>query len=234
MITGRCVVPRLAPAMGRADWLVPAGLLVLCLVPALGGTSRLLELASGAAITVENARFFASPWPVILHIVGSLAYCVVGAFQFSSGLRRAHPGWHRRSGRWLVPIGLVASLSGLWMTQFYPRATANFDGPVLYAIRLAVGFAMTCALWRGFLAARRRDFVEHGKWMVRAYALGLGAGTQVLTHLPWFLFPELRGEVLRTVCMGAGWAINAGVAEWIVARRARGSAASIQGGIAWK
>jgi uncharacterized membrane protein len=213
----------------RADWLIPAGLLLLCLVPALGGASRIIELGTGSAITAANARFFASPLPVVLHVFGSLAYCVVGAFQFSSGLRRSRPTWHRRSGRWLVPIGLVASLSGLWMTQFYPRATENFDGPALYAIRLVVGFGMTWALLLGVLAARRLDFARHRNWMVRAYALGLGAGTQVLTHIPWFLLPDWRGEALRTVCMGAGWAINAGVAEWIIARHERRTANIAQG-----
>ena len=52
--------------------------------------------------------------------------------------------------------------------------------------------------------------------MVRGYALGLGAGTQVLTHLPWFLFPAIQGEFTRALFMGAGWAINLVVAEWII------------------
>lgn len=61
---------------------------------------------------------------------------------------------------------------------------------------------------------------------VTAMGSDLGAGTQVLTHIPWFLLPDLRGEALRTLCMGAGWAINAGVAEWIIARHSLGAAAT--------
>jgi hypothetical protein len=57
--------------------------------------------------------------------------------------------------------------------------------------------------------------------MMRSYALGLGAGTQVFTHLPWFLFPSIRGELARTLFMGAGWAINVGVAEWLISRESR-------------
>jgi hypothetical protein len=34
-------------------------------------------------------------------------------------------------------------------------------------------------------AIRRCDFVSHGAWMIRGYAIGMGAGTQVLTHMPW-------------------------------------------------
>jgi hypothetical protein len=52
--------------------------------------------------------------------------------------------------------------------------------------------------------------------MMRAYAIGLGAGTQVLTHLPWFILVGKPGESSRAVLMGAGWVINLFVAEWII------------------
>jgi hypothetical protein len=54
--------------------------------------------------------------------------------------------------------------------------------------------------------------------MTRAYAIGLGAGTQVLTHLPWFILIGKPGESARAVLMGAGWVINVLVAEWIIRR----------------
>ena len=57
--------------------------------------------------------------------------------------------------------------------------------------------------------------------MIRGYAIGLGAGTQVLTHLPWFLLVDGRpGELPRAVMMGAGWVINLVLAEWIIRSRA--------------
>ena len=45
----------------RASWLVPIGLLVLGIVPGIGGALRLAELGHGAPITEENARFFRRP-----------------------------------------------------------------------------------------------------------------------------------------------------------------------------
>ena len=194
--------------------------MALGLVPAMAGIARLVQLYGGAGITAENARFFASPLPVVLHIVGSVVFSFAGALQFSVHLRRSHPGLHHALGYAVLPFGLVAALSGLWMTQIYPRATMNFDGPVLYAMRLAVGFGMMFALWRGLLAAAQCNVARHCNWMLRAYALGMGAGTQVFTHLPWFLVPAWRGETLRAICMGAGWLINLAVAEFIIARRA--------------
>ena len=61
----------------------------------------------------------------------------------------------------------------------------------------------------------------HGAWMIRAYALGMGAGTQVLTHLPWFLLAGYPGEWTRAILMGAGWVINVAVAEWIIRKGIR-------------
>jgi len=193
-----------------------AGLLALSIVPVLAGSMRLVQLASGAAVTVDNARFVAAPWPVVLHVIGSAIYCVLGALQFAPGLRARWPMWHRSSGLALVGCGLVAALSGLWMTQFY--ALPPLDGTALYAMRWAVGVAMTAALVLGVIAAHRRDVASHRAWMMRAYALGMGAGTQVFTHLPWLLWPALHTLGWRALFMGLGWAINLAVAEWLIAR----------------
>ena len=197
------------------DRLIPAALIALSLVPALAGTARLLELTNGAIVSPENARFFASPLPVLLHIPAVVIYSMLGAFQFSPGFRRRHRGWHRASGRILAPLGLVSALTGLWMAHFY--AWPKGDGQLVYAERIVVGTAMVAFIVLALDAIRRRDFGAHGAWMTRAYAIGLGAGTQVFTHLPWFLFVEgWPGEFPRGVMMGAGWAINIVVAEWII------------------
>lgn len=201
----------------RADWRIPIALIALSLVPALAGTMRLVQLASGAPVTPENARFFASPIPVTVHIGAVIVYSILGAFQFSRGFRRRHRRWHRTAGKILIPLGLVAACSGLWMTLFYPWPAG--DGQGVYLERLVVGIAMVVSLALGVRAILRRDFTSHGHWMIRAYAIGLGAGTQVLTHLPWFILVDTKpGELPRAVMMGAGWAINVVVAEWIIRR----------------
>ena len=208
----------------KSEWLTPAGLIALSVVPVVAGTFRLVQLGVGAEITPDNARFFTAPLPVVLHIVSVTIYCVLGAFQFAPGFRRRKPNWHRAAGRILVPCGLVAALTGLWMAQFYPPGVnppASFDGPFVYAIRLLAGSAMALFLCLGLAAVLRRDIPRHRAWMMRGFALGLGAGTQVLTHLPWFLFPSIHGELARTLFMGAGWAINLAAVEWILLRERR-------------
>ena len=44
--------------------------------------------------------------------------------------------------------------------------------------------------------------------MMRGYAIGLGAGTQVLTNVPWLLAFGAPGEFTRALLMAAGWVIN--------------------------
>jgi uncharacterized membrane protein len=202
----------------KSDWLIPAALVVLSMVPALAGTARMVQLAGGAEITPENVRFFASPLPVVLHVPAAIVYSILGAFQFSPGFRRRRRSWHRAAGRILIPSGLLVALSGLWMAHFY--AWPEGDGQLVYLERLVFGSAMVLSIIMGVNAIRRRDFASHGQWMIRAYAIGLGAGTQVLTHLPWFLLVgDKPGELPRAVMMGAGWAINVLVAEWIIRNR---------------
>lgn len=202
----------------KREWLVPAGLIILSVVPVIGGALRIAELTSGAEITPDNARFFASPVLVVVHIVSVTLYCILGAFQFAPGLRRWRLDWHRAIGKWiLVPTGLAAALSGLWMAHFYPWP--EYDGVLLYGLRLLFGSLMVLFIVLGTAAIRRRDFALHSAWMIRGYAIGLGAGTQVLTHIPWFLFPAIQGELSRALFMGAGWVINLAVAEWAIRRR---------------
>lgn len=197
------------------EWLIPAGLILLSLIPIIAGVFRMTQLGKGL-VTPENERFFVNPLPVILHIISFIIYCLIGAFQFSRSFRQSKPKWHRRAGKILIPAGLMTALTGLWMTQFYP--SVNFDGPVLYFMRLIVGSTMILFIGLAIDAIRKRDFPKHGAWMIRAYALALGAGTQVLTHIPFFIFPTIQGEATRALFMGLGWGINLVLAEWIIQR----------------
>ncbi|MFF4989178.1 DUF2306 domain-containing protein [Streptosporangium saharense] len=198
-------------------WLGPTGLIMLSVIPVVAGALRLGELAGGAAVTPANARFLAVPLPVVAHIIGATLYGIVGAFQFAKGFRRRRPGWHRTAGRVLAVCGLVTALSGLWMTVFYPRPAG--DGDLLAAFRLVFGTAMAVSLVLGFVAIRRRDFRRHRAWMIRAYAIGVAAGTQAFTQLPWILLVGPLDETPRALLVGAGWIINLTVAEWIIRRR---------------
>jgi uncharacterized membrane protein len=194
-----------------------AGLLVLSAIPLAAGAFRLSERVGGAEITRANARFFASPLPVVVHIVSAAVYALLGAFQFAPEFRRRRPDWHRAAGRLLVLCGLLVGLSALWMTLFYPHKHGT--GELLYLLRLLFGSAMVVSIVLGFVAIRQGDVRRHRAWMLRGYAIGLGAGTQILTEVAGALIlgppRELTGDLLK----GAGWVINVAVAEWAIRKQ---------------
>jgi uncharacterized membrane protein len=212
----------------RWGWWVPASLLALAVIPVLGGIGRTVELLGGPEVLPTDARFAASPAPLVVHIMAAVIYAVLGAFQFSARLRRR--GWHRRAGRLLVPLGLAVALSGLWMTLFYAQKEGT--GDLLYVFRLLASSGMGIAIILGLVAIRSRDIPRHRAWMTRAYALALGAGTQAFTV--GFGEAAFGSGVVRTdLMMGAAWAINLAVAEWFIrrpaVRRARRARSALAG-----
>jgi hypothetical protein len=191
-----------------------AGLLLLSAVPMLAGLSRLFSLSTGAFTLEGHERFAADPWMAAFHIIGATAFATLGAFQFVPSLRQG--AWLRVAGRVLGVLGIGSALAGTWMAlRWVPKA---FDSPALNAIRAVVAIAMITFIVLGVITARRRELEAHGAWMLRAYALFLGAGTQVFTAgftaLP-FMQPHLN-ETIAAASMAAGWIINALVAEWML------------------
>jgi uncharacterized membrane protein len=205
-----------APKPRDAGSWIPFALVGLSLVPVASGIVRLNLIASNSAPIPEDTRFLVAPAPVIIHIIAASVFCVLGAFQFSARLRGRNR-WHRIAGRLLVPCGLATALSGLWMTLFYPWAPC--DGIAVYVLRLVFGSAMAGLVVLALIAFSRRDVRSHAAWMIRAYAIAQGAGTQVLTHLPWFLLAGAPDVTARAWLMGAGWVINIMIAEWIIRRK---------------
>ncbi len=199
----------------RVNWLVPTALIALSFIPVAAGIVRLAGLAGGAAVTPENSRFFVMPIPVVIHIIGASIFCILGAFQFAPELRRRSPAWHRVAGRILIPCGIAAGLSGLWMTQFYPLSP-HLQGGLLYGFRIFIGSAMVISIVISFSAILRRDVARHRAWMMRGYAIAQGAGTQALISILWLIIIGTPSEFGRDLLLIAGWIINLTVAEWII------------------
>lgn len=198
------------------SWPVPAALVSLSVIPLAAGALRLLQLAGGPAVMPADHRFAGFPGALVAHIVGAAVFALVGAFQFVPRLR--HGGWHRRAGRAVAVAGLVVAVSALWLTLFYEPQPGS--GAVLFAFRLVFASAMAACLFLGFTAIRRRDVASHRAWMMRAYAIGLGAGTQAFTEgIGEGVFGH--GVLVADLSRGAAWLINLTVAEWCIRRPAR-------------
>jgi uncharacterized membrane protein len=197
------------------QWPVPAALITLVLIPVAAGADRIGQLATNVPVTPANARFFAQPVPVVVHIISATVYCVLGAFQFVPSLRRRR--WHRLAGRLIVPCGLAAALAGLWMTLFYQHPPKEDE--LLQGFRLVFGSGMFACIVLGFAAVRRRDIASHRAWMTRGYAIAVGAGTQALIQVPLVPFTGTLSGVANSLALLAGWVVNLAVAEWVIRRR---------------
>ncbi len=199
-------------SLTRSEWAILVGLVILSLVPCVGGILRLVELSFALEIMPENVRIRTAPLPVIIHLIASIPYCLLGILQFLPNVRRSYPRWHRLSGRMLVLSGLVAAISGLWMTHFF-ELPEKLQGPLLYWVRVSVSLGMVVSLILGMLAILRKRIEAHKAWMLRAYALGQGAGTQVLVVIPWHLIIGEPSGSTRDLLMTFAWVLNLYIAQ---------------------
>jgi uncharacterized membrane protein len=201
---------------------------LLPLLPAVGRMAvRFIDMGAPPEMLADTSRFFVMPVPVVVHIVSACLFTLIGALQFSTTLRRSP--WHRLSGRVLVIAGMLAAASGLWLTNFYPPL--GNEGPLLYWFRTAAGLGMLWFLVQGFRAARRRRFDEHRPHMIRAYALGLGASTQMLIGIPVLLIFGEPTPIAGDLMLGAGWVINLVVAQWAMGRGRRAGSRAVAVGV---
>lgn len=215
---GQSTWPRDRRAGQRRGWPVPAALVALSTIPLAAGSLRLVQLAGGADLIPADDRFTGFPAALVVHIVGAAVFALVGAFQFVPRFRRHHRTWHRRAGRLVIAAGLAVAGSALWLTLFYEARPGT--GELLYVLRLVFAAAMAASLLLAVTAIRRRDIAAHRAWMIRAYAIGLAAGTQAFTEGIAEAIVG-TGEVGMDLAKGAGWVINLAVAEWAIRRPAR-------------
>src|SRR5688572_1423431 len=213
MTTTRTAHPTPTTRPRTPTWRVPLVLVALSLVPVVAGSLRLTDLSTGTTVMPEDAHHPAMPVALVVHIVSAIGYSLLGAFQFSTGLRRRKPGWHRTAGRVLVLLGLAVAASAVWLTLLYPTEVGT--GALLYWSRLLFGVAMGLCLVLGLRAIRSRDIRAHRAWMIRAYAVALGAGTQVVTiGLGQAAFET--STLVTDAVTAVGWVINLALAALIV------------------
>src|SRR5690606_34334402 len=106
----------------------------------------------------------------------------------------------------LVGAALVV-VSALWLTFAY--TTPSFGGLVLAGLRVAVASAIALSIGLGLAAVLKRQIARHREWMIRAYALGIGAATQMLVLMvAEMISGGAPTELNRALLMGLAWGIN--------------------------
>ncbi|MEC5218526.1 putative membrane protein [Actimicrobium sp. GrIS 1.19] len=201
----------------RTDWNVPLILLAISVIPFAAGIARLAGLPGNPEISTANARFVATPVPVVVHILGAILFPILSVLRLSSGLHQRSPHWHRVSGRVVVASGIFAALTGLWMTILSP-IPPDLQGGLLYAGRVVVSVALLLSIFLAVAASKGTDTERHRTLMIRAFALGHGAGMQALLLLLWMLLMGEPSLLHRDLLMGLAWLINLLFAEMAIQR----------------
>ena len=186
-------------------------LLLLAAIPALVALTRLYQIPSGS-LPAASGHFIPGPISHFLHAMTGATFALLAPFQLHPGLRRDFPTAHRRMGWGLTFAGAALAMTGLFMLVLYPHAAT---GP-LRATRLVVGVLVLTALALSINAARHRQIALHRIWMLRAYALIMGAGTQAVVGLPIFLLYGQPDPATMDLILALCWPLNLAVAEIVL------------------
>ncbi|MEM9357199.1 MAG: DUF2306 domain-containing protein [Pseudomonadota bacterium] len=205
-------------SISRREWILLAFILIYSFIPTFGGLFRVAELLGGQAILPANARALAYPLPIVVHVLSSFLFCILGALQFLPSVRRYHLDLHRIMGRVLVVASFVSAATGLWMTHVFVFPE-DLQGALLYWVRIVLSLAMCGLIVRAVISIRSRKVPAHGSAMVRAYAIAQGASTQAFLGIGWIVAvgTEPQGP-LRDVIMVAAWGINLVAAEYLISK----------------
>ncbi|SDJ88119.1 Uncharacterized membrane protein [Lentzea albidocapillata subsp. violacea] len=163
---------------------------------------------------------------LVVHVVCASIAIITCVVQIWPWFRGRFPVWHRRIGRVYVFAGVLpAGLSGLvigWMTPFGPVAQVS---NVLLAV---LWLAFTGLAWR---AARRRQFRDHRKWMIRSFVLTVSIITNRIWGAVAFLLladrvPEAElPHTIAGIATWTGWTIPLLLSQWWLERKPRRRAA---------
>lgn len=196
---------------------LPILLLFLTAIPVLMAAARVVQVPMGA-LPDDALKYTATPASLFLHATGGVLFGLLGPLQFGRSLTHRFGRFHRVSGRAFVISGALLALSGLRLVWAFPGTST----PVLDVARIAASAGLGLTLWWGVRAAQRKNIPSHRAWMIRAYALGMGAATIAFIMFPiYFITGEAPTGLLSDLLFVGSWVINIAIAEWVIGRIAR-------------
>lgn len=187
-------------------------LFVATFIPIISAPLRMFQILTDQ-LPSDAIRFNAVPWALFLHSLGGMAFGILGPVQFSGAMKKRFGKFHRISGRIFVIAGMMLGLSAIRLLVEFPDASTW----VLVTARAVAGLGLIMALTLALLAIINRDIARHRDWMIRAYAIGMGAATIAFIQLPIFL---IRGKALEgyvaDIAFVLSWVINLTIAELVI------------------
>jgi len=168
-------------------------------------------------------NYVLDPTPAVMHIGPGFLFILGALFQVSARFRRRHLTLHRRMGRVLLVLGMTSALSALYIGIDHP-----YNGWPERSATIVFGTWMLWCLAAAFRAIRRRDVVQHRRWMIRAFVIAFGIATvRVWTAIfigvssawsgqpPTSDFPQ---QETFGLAFWLGWGMHAAIAEWWLRR----------------
>lgn len=147
-------------------------LLVLIGVAAVVIRTVVLVTGPRAGRADVDSGFAHHPLLTLIHIVPGLVFFLIAPLQFVRRLRNRAPRVHRWMGRVAVLLGLAIGISALAISF---RIAIGGINEIAATVLFDVLFLFCLA--KGWMCARRRDFVHHREWMIRMFGIGLGIAT---------------------------------------------------------
>jgi hypothetical protein len=187
-------------------------LFIATLIPIISAPIRMFQILTDQ-LPADAIKFNAVPWALFLHSLGGMTFGILGPIQFSGAIKKRFGKFHRISGRIFVVAGMFLGLSAIRLLIEFPNSSTW----VLVTARAVAGLGMIIALTLALHAIINRDIVRHLNWMIRAYAIGMGAATIAFIQLPIFL---IRGKALEgylaDIAFVLSWVINLTIAELVI------------------
>lgn len=193
---------------------LPVVLYALTAMTLLFAASQVVQIPLGA-LPEDSQRLTATPYSHFAHVLGGVVFGITGPIQFGRVLARKYGALHRIMGRVFVVAGAFLSLSSLTLLWHFPDTYST----LVNLGRLAFGIGLGVSLWMAMAAIRARHFMRHRDWMIRSYALGMGATLVAVVFLPIYMITGTPPEGFWSDVMFIGsWAGCVIFAEAVVRR----------------
>jgi uncharacterized membrane protein len=193
---------------------VPVALFFATALTILLALVQVVQIPLGA-LPEDSLRLSGAPVWHFMHVLGGATFGILGPIQFGRVLSRKYGLLHRVMGRVFVAAGAMISLSSLSLLWHFPAtySVAMNSGRLLFGIALGVALAIAMQ------AIYTRDFTRHRNWMIRAYAIGMGATAVTMVFFPIFLITgEPPTGLASDIAFLGAWTACMVFAEGVVRR----------------
>lgn len=201
--------------MRRRPVIIPAALLAVSSLTIGVALVQAVQIITNS-LPLDSLRLARMPISHFTHAVGGAVFGILGPLQFGRVLAGRFGTLHKIMGRIFVLCGLALALSSMTLLWGFGGDSSILVSGGRFVFGLGLGVALILAV----LAIRERDVKRHTRWMIRAYAIGMGATVVSLVFIPIY---AITGEppigVTADLIFIGSWACAIALAEYVVRRR---------------